>query len=300
MTAPVVWPDPACCAEPTPEPRHLDLEAAWGDYEAVHGEWAPRSREQVLDATRRAVLAIDAAWRSGTLGVLPELAAELGIDAPHDATARHYPSGAEPAEEHVLARLGADLDPALGNHAPDRLLGPWTTLLRLPRDQRLLQVAMAAGALMLTEEQPFTPRRMWTRRKPVPAEELRDRIRTIAHAPYTVYPVRSLDGDLATLGPGVGAPAPEAPVRVADVPSLPGEPPLRAGDTLACRVADAPDGPVACLAFAIPGPVPDAAWAWLDLILLEHRLSDRRAGPRDVLRMRGHVLVRRVAEAAWL
>lgn len=294
----VIWPDLAHAPEATPEPRHLDLEAAWADYASVCGPWTPRPRADIEADTLATAAAIDDAWATGEVGALPELAAALGIDGPLTSL-RHYPCDAEPAEAHVLARLGADLDPAVGNHAPDRLLGPWTTLLQLPRDEHLLQVAMAAGALMQVEEQPFTPLRMWTRRKPVPSRALRERLRAVAHAPCTAWPVLAIDATHATLGPGVGAPAPSGPVDVSRVARLPEGPALRAGDTLAGRVVEAPSGPHACLAIAVPGAVPEAAPAWLDLLLMEHRLTDRRAGPRDVLRQRGHVLVRRVVEAAW-
>lgn len=294
----VIWPDLAHSPEPTPEPRHLDLDAAWLDYEAVCGDDTPRDREDVLRDTLSAVRAIDTAWATGSIGDLVALAARLGLDGPRTSL-RHYPCEAEPTEAHVLARLAADLDPAVGNHAPDRLLGPWAAVATLPHHERLLQVAMAAGALMVTEEQPFTPRRMWTRRKPVPSQHLRERVRAIAHAPCTAWPVLAIDGTEATLGDGVGVPAPTSPVDVSRVASLPGLPSLRPGDTLAGRVVDAPSGPTARLAIAVPGPVPVAAESWLDLLILEHRLTDRRAGPRDVLRMRGHVLVRRVVEALW-
>ncbi len=297
---PIIWPDLAFDPEPTTEPRHLDLDLAWSDYEAVRLPWSPMTRSEVVDATQRALEAIDHAWRTGDAGDLPKLAAILGVDAPRDASHRHYPNEAVPAEAHMLARLGADVDPALGNHAPDRLLGPWTSLLQLPRDEHLLQVAMAAGAFMVTEEEPLSPRRKWARCKPQPSQELRDRVRAIAHTPYTVYPVHALEQGMATLGGGIGEPAPTTPVDVSDVVSLPGEPPLRTGDTLAARVVKTPGGPKVSLGLAIPGPVPPAADAWLDLLLFELRLVDRRAGPLDVLRKRGHVLVRRVAEAAWL
>jgi len=297
---PVIWPELSYDPEPTREPRHLDIDLAWADYQAVRQPWCPRERNEVVDATLRALDAIDHAWRTGDIGDLPQLAATLGVDAPRDASHRHYPNAAIPADAHLLARLGADFDPALGNHAPDRLLGPWTALLQLPRDEHLLQIAMAAGAFMVTEEEPLSPRRKWSRCKPQPRQELRDRVRAIAHAPYTVYPVHSLEQGMATLGAGVGEPPPSAPVDVSEVASLPGAPPLQVGDTLAARIVKTPVGPMVSLGIAIPGPIPPAADAWLDLMLFELRLVDRRAGPLDVLRKRGHVLVRRVAEAAWL
>lgn len=299
MSARYPWPSAGDPRLPFPEPDHFDAEVAWTDYLAVCGDDAPQERSAIVAWTEQARQAIRAAWATGSLGDLPDLARRLHLDHERDASHRHYPHGEAAEHESVLARIGADLDPAIGNAAPDRLLGPWTTLLRMPRDRRLLQVATAAGALMLVEEQPFSPRRMWTSRKPLPDLALRDRIRAVAHSAFTVWPIDTI-GDLWTLGPGVGTKAPAGPVRVPEPALLPGCPPPAPGDTLAARVVRTAQGPIARMPIVIPGPIPDAAEAWLDLLLLERRLTDRRAGPRDVLRSTGHVLVRRVLEAAWI
>lgn len=290
------WPTDLDRADPFAEPDHFDPGKVAADYETAGGS-APV--EEVLSDTRAARVALGQAWRTGDTTALGPLAARLRLDAPRDAFLRHYPPFQEAASDETLARIATDMLPAIGNDAPDRLLGPWASLARPGADARLLQIATAAGAFMPPDETPFDARHQWSRRKPEPTDAERSAVRAVAHAPYTAWPILALGDPCWRLGPAVGVEA-AGEVWVDRPARLPGLGPPRAGDTLLARVVSLPGGAVARLPIVCPGPIPEAAEGWLDLLLLERRLTDRRAGPRDVLRSRGHVLVRRVLEAAWI
>jgi hypothetical protein len=293
------WPsldvDPA---DPFADPDHADLSKAFPDYQTAGGS---ADEASVLEATRACRRALAAAWRGEPAPELPGLAAWLLLDHPRDESYRHYVTSTEAFEEADLARIATDMVPAIANDAADRLLGPWAAVARPGPDARLLQIATAAGCFLAPDETPFDARHQWSRRKPNPSDADRAGVRAVAHAAFTAYPI--VDCDLRTgrwaLGDGVGG-LPAGPALVPAPASLPGMGPPRPGDTLLARVVVLADDRVARLPIVAPGPVPEAAEAWLDLLLLEHRLLDRRAGPRDVLRRHGHTLVRRVLEAAWI
>ena len=229
---------------------------------------------------------------------LLELAHRLHLTAPRRADQRRYPPPVAAPTEQMMVRIATDLVPAIGNAAPSRVLGPWATQSPSPR---LLQVAVAAGLFMEPDDLPMTAFRRWAGRTPVPPVEERHLVRAALHAPFTAWPmVEPLGHGCWALGPPVGGGAPVPRALVPHPALLPHAPPPAPGHTLLGRVVPVPGQPVVVCPIVAPITIPSACEAWLDLITLRHRLEDRRASTADVLRHRGHVLVRRVLESAWL
>lgn len=214
-----------------------------------------------------------------------------------------------------LARLTADVLPAVGQEAPDRVLGPLVDELdaRRPEHALTLRVAVAAAAFLVADgmraqdeaglDPGQTPFEIWSRRKPLPTPAERAAVRAVERAPWTVWAVGSAEGDDAFhLRELVGiAPSglPDAPVRLAGV-AAPFRP-LRTGDTLLARVVQGPGGWEARAAIAIPGGPPAVRLrSWVRLELVRQRLRQRTLTVDALLRRRGHVLARRLVEWAWI
>lgn len=214
-----------------------------------------------------------------------------------------------------LARLTADVHPAVGQEAPDRVLGPLVDELdaRAPEHALALRVAIAAAAFLVADgmraetdtglDPGQTPFEIWSRRKPLPSPAERAAVRAVERAPWTAWAVGSPASDATWhLRELVGiAPAglPDAPVRLVGVAA-----PFRAlrpGDTLLARVVRGPDGWEARTPIAIPGGPPRVRLrSWVRLELVRQRLRRRALTVDALLRRRGHVLARRLVEWAWL
>jgi len=244
-------------------------------------------------------VALGEVWCTGSPTARRRLMAEaevLLLDGARRPEHRRLPPPPAPPSEALLVRIATDLVPAMGNAALDRLLGPWAFASPSPR---LQQVAVAHGAFLEPDDLPMTAFRRWAGRTPVPPVPLRQRVRGVLHAPLTAWPIREVGARWA-LGPAVGGGPSQTGVVVDRPAMLPGAPPPAAGHTLLARLVVAPDGPRAVGPIVAPIPIPDASEAWVDLLTLRERLHDRRASTADVLRHRGHLLVQRVLEAAWL
>jgi hypothetical protein len=291
------WPSPGDPRNPYTEPPHLELDAAWADYQNNGGAL---SRADHDDAVRAFVQAWEQAWSEGHTDRLVPHLGPLLLGGPRLDDHRRFGAVHEAATVEQLVRIATDLVPATGNAAPDRLLGPWSSTVDARSHPLLFRAASAHGAFLLPDDLPMSAFRRWAGRSPVPPVSLRAAVRAVLQAPLSAYPVLGVDGDRVVLGSGVGdLPAPGAVLAdtVACVPGVQGPSP---GTVMLTRVVDLPTGARAVAPLLAPGPLPEAAEAWVDLLTLRHRLHGRRASTADVLRHRGHVLVRCVLEAAWL
>lgn len=195
-----------------------------------------------------------------------------------------------------LARIAADLCPAAGMEASDRVLGPWADE-RLPA--RVRQVALAVLCFAPPDGDRLSPAHQWSRRQPLPSVEERARVRAVGLAPLSAWQAtQQADGRWLVTDPLDLDPRhrPGSPVLVRD----PAELGVGTTATLFARIAHTEDGPVASAPLLVRPSVPDALLrAWADLLVLRVRLSDPGRTFEAVLRGRGCDLARRGAEWAW-
>lgn len=217
---------------------------------------------------------------------LPSGAPDGVPDSPRVEVVDRAPTVAE------AVRVATEHAPAAGAEAPDRVLGPWADEA-VPR--AVLAIAVAAAAWFPPDVDDEAPWVAWARQEPVPPAVDRARFRAVANAPWGLWWLDGV-GDRAVLRDAVGL-GPrwvvEEPVWVQAV-ALVG--PVRA---VAARVVRTTAGPVAALAIGLPG-LPEDVMARADALVAAVRASGPRLSREEVLRRHGHVLVRSVAEWAWL
>lgn len=316
MTA-ALWPAPPDPIDPfadQDDPRDLGYE----DFRAVGGKLSAevyrRKAERLAELTD--------ALLSGRESLEPDIRRELddllnSLRISRRLTVdRRTP---RPLPDHLasdadLVRLGADVLPAVGQEAPDRILGPLVDELDVhrPEHRLTLRAALAAACFVVPDgmrapgtglDPGQTPFEIWSRRKPLPSPAERAAVRAIERAPWTAWMVLSLpDAQTARLHDLVGiAPSglPDEPVRLVGT-ATPFRP-LQAGDTLLARVVRGPDGWEARTPIAIPGGPPAVRIrSWVRLELVRQRLGQRTLTVDALLRRRGHVMARRLLEWAWL
>lgn len=312
------WPSPPDPVDPFAD-QDEPADLGYDDFRQAGGKLAPEAYERharalstLLDDLLAGRVPLDAAARRELDDRLNSLriSRKLTFDR---RTPR--PAAATLVSDADLARLTADVLPAVGQEAPDRVLGPLTDELdaRRPEHALTLRVAIAAACFLVADGERAeggpgldpgqTPFEMWSRRKPLPSPAERAAVRAIERAPFTAWHVVAVhpDGRL-TLRELVGiAPTgqPDEPVRAVGV-AAPLRP-LRAGDTLLARVVLGPDGWETRTPLAVPGGPPRVrVQSWVRLELVRQRLRLRALTVDALLRRRGHVLSRRLVEWAWL
>lgn len=291
------WPGPTPDALPYDDPPHLDLEAAWANHVGAGGGLDRPTHDAAVAVVRDAIAT---SWSDGRTERLTPLLGPLRLDGARRDDYRRLPPADAVAPLIDVVRIATDLVPATGNAAVDRLLGPWADALDAARAPALYRQVTAHGAFLLPDDLPMSAFQRWAGRTPLPTPEERAAVRAIAHAPLSVWPIEAMGADGWRLGHGVGLERPEALVEVPSPAALPGAT-AAPGQLVAGRLIDRRDAPPLLWgALIVPGPLPAAAEAWVDLLTLEQRLLERRASTADVLRERGHLLVQRVLEAAWL
>jgi len=282
-----VWPAHEGGADPFRDP--------WWDESAAGRKLRPVADPEAADA----FLALLERVESGLAGAaeIEGAARRLGVWGPVRRDGRTVPVVADrvPAE-HEVVRMGTDLNPALGNEAPELVLGPWAATLDpgAPHHRRATRMAMAHctyGALDGAQLSPFV---VWCRRRPPPPLPERLAFRAIAHAPVGLYRLRQVGEryelhDLLGLGGSWSGVVMTDPGWV-DVP----------GEVCVARVVRSAAGPVAVMGLLLPkAPPTPLLRTWLHLDLLRSRVHHRGITLDVVLRKRGHVLVRRVHEWWW-
>lgn len=290
------WPAPNVPGLPFAEPPHLDLEACWSHHRDAGGSLAREAHDEAVAAVR---VALTLAWQRGDVAGLRPLLAPLALDAPRQSEFRRLPAAEAVAPLDHVVRFATDLVPATGNTAPERLLGPWATSLDARRAPHLFRVATAHGAFFVPDDLPLSAFRRWAGRTPLPSPAERAAARAIAHAPLSAWPIEAT-GDRWRLGRGAGGLQPDAPVAVPAPAELPGADHAPEQTVVGRWVVTAEGPDVLWGAIVVPGALPAAAEAWVDLLTIEARLLDRRVSTEDVLRKKGHLLAQRVLEAAWL
>jgi len=290
------WPGPADARDPFADPPHFDADEAWSNYVAAGGLLGRVAHDEAVAACR---VALRQAWATGDGALVEPWLGPLLLGAERQPEHRRFAPVESVAPIDTVVRLATDLVPALGNSAPDRLLGPWAHATDARRHPQLYRAATAHGAFLVPDDLPLSAFQRWAGRSPVPLAELRAAVRAIAQAPLTAWPVLSV-GATWSLGPAVGLGTSAPDVAVTGPALLPGVEVPRPGDVLVGRVVAAPGQAVAFAPIVCPGPLPSSCEAWVDLLTVGHRLTDRRGSTEDVLRRNGHLLVQRVLEAAWL
>lgn len=229
----------------------------------------------------RAVLDGRAPWSALSAPV-----AALGLDFPPKLDRRPGPMAFGAVTDGTLAEMCEDYVPDIGVFATERVLGPFSEG-PLPRRLRTLSGAVMAFAPLLRGG--VMPLARAVINKPKPAKELGDAIRATVRTPPMLWrrdgagwaPAIALSDRLLPQGAIAGAP--EAPAFVG-------------------RVVRAPDG-TGWVAVALPLPaLPEPAIVERRLMLELWRLRrhDVRVTWEDMLRERGEVLYRIVAEWCWL
>ncbi|MFT4628797.1 MAG: hypothetical protein ACI8PZ_007493 [Myxococcota bacterium] len=298
---PATWPTAPVGRDPFDEPPAVDLAARHRDHLSSGGE---------LDATAYASTVVQfeearsdvLAGRAPSATLLP-LMEQLAIHTParHARGAPWAPM--EAAAEADLVRIAADFSPAVGNDAPDLVLGPWADVMdiRRPPHRRALTAAIALYAVSEVERPLRAATERWRVRRPRFPPEERERVLHVQQAPQGVWHVEAGGPtgyrlrDLVGLHPRF---VPSEPVTLGSVGAV-GSQPL-VGSTLTARVLPTPAGWVGVTALQVDGQVPPAAVAaWVRLLTARSRLVGRRDPVEGILARRGHVLARRLHEWAW-
>ena len=205
------WPSGADPLHPYPEPER------------------PRARHPDLRA------ALARAWAGeAPATAVAHLARAAGVDLP--LAAQRHPLAPVPRlpDEATLARIATDIEPHVGNVAPDLILGPYADE---PADVRTLQVVLALSLFFPHDAETVrAPYRRWQRTRPAPPRDLRAAVRAIADAPLAPWHIEQVSGSHARLRPVLFLGPPVVPN--APVPAPGGRHPVRAP-----RARRAPDGP---------------------------------------------------------
>ncbi|MBW1881659.1 MAG: hypothetical protein JRJ84_25145 [Deltaproteobacteria bacterium] len=295
-------------ADPWGDPLEIDWNRAW----ALHCQ-----RRGVASLGRepfRAALAVlvdrVAAVLSGEAftpdGALRELAEALGLWSPLPPDPRRMARVTAAPTLWAMVRVATDIAPAMGVEGPDRLLGPWVEGLE-PRSTKhlvVLRQAVAASCFVAVEGDRWgrAPFLQWVRRKPHPALGEREAFRAVDRAPATAWRLVEQRGGRWVLEDLVGIShraVPDAPVSIPELASVDGG--GAPGDLLVARVVATKEGWVAPLALAVRGmPDLEVIRSWVKMEGLLYNIDHKLPSLDELLRVRPHVLVRRVHEWAWV
>jgi hypothetical protein len=266
----------------------------------VHGDddpWdadLPAPPHDLGTPPRPEVAALFAAVRAGRHAEATERADALRLvgDRPRLTEVEARVPAAATVEQ--LVRIAADWHPAVGNEAPDLVLGPWADVVdgQHPDGRRLLAVALASGGLERADGAFRSAVEQWARQSPSPPQAQRDAARAVARAPWSLW---RRDGAAYVDVVGVSA---WGLVAEVDAAPLPGQ----AADSGWCvaRVVGTHQGAVAPLAIALPGaPPPALVRRAVDEAVWRARVAEPRRDVAESMAACGSVFVRRLLEWAW-
>lgn len=265
------------------------------------------SPEQITSLTARFLDLIDEVELGDRSPDDPELAAHLEalhLDGRVHLEKVHDPSGPiGPWADWV--RIATDWEPTLGVDAPEAFLGPFADELDayVPHHRRLLEACVAASVFAELAGEGRTAFELWTTARPnVPLDE-RDRLRPVERAPWGAFRVSDLsDQGLATavLTDLLGLAPRFIPKGRVGLDGIIGLWPLRDGDLVFARVVYDAERWWAPVGFSVPWDIPaETLRGWMALEGASFRLGWRRASQEDLLRRRGHVLIRKAHEWGW-
>jgi hypothetical protein len=292
-------------ADPWGDPLELDWNRAWSLH-CQRRSLASLGRDRFradLTALVGRVAAILAGEVPTPDGTLRELAEGLGLGAPLSPDPRPVASVPAVPTLRAMVRVATDIAPAMGVDGPDRLLGPWVEGLDPRTDQDVLRQAVGAACFLAVDGDRWgrSPFLQWVRRKPHPALEEREAFRAVDRAPPTAWRLVELVGERWVLEELVGISrraVPETPVSIPTLASVHGG--SGPGDLLVARVVPTEGGWSAPLALAVRGmPEREVIGSWVALEGLLYGIDHKVPSLDELLRLRPHVLVRRVHEWAW-
>ncbi|MBT3219318.1 MAG: hypothetical protein HN348_09530 [Proteobacteria bacterium] len=274
----------------------------FADYQLAGGQEAQGTYQGLVDEFRHKF--VDLEHRSTSGADLDRLVncLKLGSPPPVDMV------GVAPLPQYLpgisdISRLVLDFEPAAGADGCALLLGPWVDVfdIGVPRERYALLVAVAEFCFTAAYGHVKTPFQRWClHARPVPPVEARAAFRAIAKAPFSLWELKEqvslnkwLVADLIGL---VAAPL----VVHLGTTACPFGPP-RIGGALLGRIVASKEGLMALPSLSIPvAPAPEQVAPWIIEELLRARLSCRTLTLKQLLRLRGAVLGRRVMEWLWV
>ena len=227
----------------------------------------------------------------------------LQLDAPFAPDSRGVELADQPATVPDCVRVATNFWPDLGGDAPDWLLGPWADVLRRPAHEAVFRAALAAAAFVPPSADEKSAATLLHKREPLPSIAERTRFRVIDRAPVGLWTLTSRVDAGWRIADRLGLAlrrVPPGPVTLRDPVSVCGVEPAH-GVTMAARLVPTEQGWVACLPFLVPGEPPiEVVRAWLRLERWRAHLERTRVSLEQLLCDRGHVLIRRLHEWAWV
>jgi len=204
----------------------------------------------------------------------------------------------------ALVNIACDIQPDIGDDAPDVALGDWCDVMDVtrPAHKKLLVHALALCGLSCAGTEPTSPLRRFLNNGAQKKLPTRGALSSVLRTPMGLWRVTEQCDDkwrLQDLIDMEPAWTPEGPVDLSALATVSSRP-IACGDTVCARILPTYEGHTAVIGFYVEGaPCESVFEGWRQTVIARHHQERPNGSIGCAVSRHGHLLARRLHQWAW-